>query len=74
MRDDRVYLRHILECMDAIASYTGDGHARRTRWSEASLLIASAPPEEVPPTCVSPFSAFRSDPPYARCRRVYRVS
>ena len=25
MRDDRVYLRHILECMDAIASYAAEG-------------------------------------------------
>ena len=25
MRDDRVYLRHILECLDAIASYTAEG-------------------------------------------------
>ena len=27
MRDDRVYLRHILECVDAIASYAAEGRA-----------------------------------------------
>jgi uncharacterized protein with HEPN domain len=27
VRDDRVYLRHILECMDAIASYAAEGRA-----------------------------------------------
>ncbi len=27
MKDDRVYLRHILECLDAIASYTVEGRA-----------------------------------------------
>ncbi len=27
MRDDRVYLRHILECLDAIASYAAEGRA-----------------------------------------------
>ena len=27
MRDDRVYLRHILECLDAIAAYTAEGRA-----------------------------------------------
>ena len=27
MRDDRVYLRHILECMDAIACYAAEGRA-----------------------------------------------
>ena len=25
MRDDRVYLRHILECLEAIAGYVADG-------------------------------------------------
>ena len=25
MKDDRVYLHHILECLDAIQSYTGEG-------------------------------------------------
>ncbi len=27
MRDDRGYLRQILECLDAIASYAADGRA-----------------------------------------------
>lgn len=27
MKDDRVYLRHILECLDAIASYAAEGRA-----------------------------------------------
>ena len=27
MRDDRVYLTHILECIDWIESYTREGHA-----------------------------------------------
>ena len=28
MRDDRIYLRHILECLDAIAGYAAEGRAR----------------------------------------------
>jgi uncharacterized protein with HEPN domain len=27
MKDDAVYLRHILECLDRIKQYTKDGHA-----------------------------------------------
>ena len=27
MRDDRVYLRHILECLEAIANYSAEGRA-----------------------------------------------
>ncbi len=28
MKDDRVYLRHILECLDATVTYTADGRSR----------------------------------------------
>ena len=28
MKDDRVYLRHILECLDAIHAYTAEGRDR----------------------------------------------
>ena len=27
MKDDRAYLRHILECLDAISTYTAEGRA-----------------------------------------------
>jgi uncharacterized protein with HEPN domain len=28
VKDDRVYLQHILECLDAIVGYTGEGRNR----------------------------------------------
>ena len=28
MKDDRVYLKHIVECLDAIADYTSEGRGR----------------------------------------------
>ena len=28
MKDDRVYLQHILECLNAIVSYTSEGRNR----------------------------------------------
>ncbi len=28
MKDDRVYLQHILECLDAIVGYTSEGRSR----------------------------------------------
>ena len=28
MKDDRVYLRHILECLDAISVYTAEGRGK----------------------------------------------
>ena len=28
MKDDRIYLRHVLECLDAIVGYTSEGRSR----------------------------------------------